>query len=105
MTYRYRLLPGGYVDETGVHRGVPPIEEDFNRIALVCAHRTLFKEGPIRFEPHDPLPPQDMSPYMISNHIFSPYDAEVHMEISVEEAKRRYPNTKIEREESSHGED
>jgi hypothetical protein len=46
MTYAYRLLPGGYVDETGVHRGVPPTEEDFQRVALLTMHRTLFARGP-----------------------------------------------------------
>lgn len=39
---RYRILRGGYVDETGVHRGVPPTEQDFQRIALMFMHRTLF---------------------------------------------------------------
>jgi hypothetical protein len=95
MTYRYRLLPGGYVDETGVHRGVPPTQEDFDRIVLVCAHRTLFKEGPIKPRVHDPLPTQGMSPYMLANHIFSPYDAEITQELPIEEAKKRWPNTPI----------
>ena len=40
---RYRLLPGGYVDETGVHRGTPPTEQDFQRVALMFMHRTLFE--------------------------------------------------------------
>ena len=80
MTYRYRLLPGGYVDETGVHRGVPPTEEDFQRVALMTMHRTLFKEGPIKPQVHDPLPPQDM-PSMV----------EIVQEMSIEEAKKRWP--------------
>ena len=42
MTYRYRLLPGGYIDETGPHRGAPPTEEDFKRIELMMMHRQLF---------------------------------------------------------------
>ena len=44
MTYRYRLLPDGtgYVDAEGVHRGVPPTQEDFDRVALMTMHRTLF---------------------------------------------------------------
>lgn len=52
MTYAYRLLPGGYVDETGVHRGVPPTPEDFARIGLLTLHRRLFAEGKIQFMPH-----------------------------------------------------
>ena len=95
MTYRYRLLQGGYVDETGVHRGVPPTQEDFDRIALVYAHRTLFKEGPIKPQVHDPLPPEGMQIYMRANHIFSPYDAEIVQEMLIEEAKRRYPDADI----------
>ena len=48
MTYAYRLLPDGtgYVDSEGVHRGVPPTQEDFDLIALRCVHQTFFKEGP-----------------------------------------------------------
>ena len=42
MSYAYRLLPGGYVDETGVHRGVPPTEDDWKRIVVNTMHRTLF---------------------------------------------------------------
>jgi hypothetical protein len=95
MTYRYRLLPGGYVDETGVHRGVPPTEEDFQRVALMTMHRTLFKKGPIEPQVHDPLPPQDMSLYMRANHISSPYDTEFTQEMPIEEAKKRWPNTPI----------
>jgi hypothetical protein len=49
----------------------------------------------IRFQLHDPLPPQGMSPYMLTNHIFSPYDTEIVQEISIEEAKKRWPNTPI----------
>jgi hypothetical protein len=39
---RYKLLPGGYVDDTGPHRGVPPTQNDFSRIALMFMHRTIF---------------------------------------------------------------
>ena len=94
MTYRYRLLPDGtgYVDAEGVHRGVPPTQEDFDRITLVYAHRTLFKEGPIKPQVHDPLPPEGMQLYMRANHISSPYDAEFTQEMTIEEVKRRYPN-------------
>jgi hypothetical protein len=84
MTYRYRLLPGGYVDEYGVHRGVPPTQEDLNRIILTCAHRTLFKEGPIKPQLHDPLPPHDVPSFV-----------EFTQEISIEEAKKRWPNTQV----------
>jgi len=82
MTYAYRMLPDGtgYVDKEGVHRGVPPTQEDFDRIALVCAHRTLFKDGPIKPQASDPLPPQDL-PSMI----------EFTQEMPIEEAKKRWP--------------
>lgn len=40
---RYRILPSGYVDETGVHRGVPPTEDDFARFAVMFVHRTSFQ--------------------------------------------------------------
>jgi hypothetical protein len=95
MTYRYRLLPGGYVDETGVHRGIPPTEDDFRRVALMTMHCTFFKEGPIKPQVHDPLPPDGMQLYMRANHISSPYDAEFTQEMTIEEAKRRYPNAEI----------
>lgn len=77
----YKLLPGGYVDETGVHRGSPPTQEDYDRIMLTCAHRTLFSKGPIEFIPLDPLPAFDL-----------PSEVELTQELRIEEAKRRYPN-------------
>lgn len=83
-----RLLSGGYVDETGVHRGVPPTAEDCARVALMTMHRTLFADGPIRFQVHDPLPPQDV-----------PSEVEFTQEMSIEEAKKRWPNTPIPGEE------
>ena len=83
----YRLLPGGYIDETGPHRGVPPTQEDFDRIALMCAHRTLFAKGPIEFKPLDPLPQSDL-----------PLEIEFTQEMSIKEVKRRYPDAHIPRE-------
>jgi hypothetical protein len=44
MTIRFRRLSGGYVDGTGVHRGVPPNEDDFLRVSVCMAHRMLFAE-------------------------------------------------------------
>ena len=35
----YRLLPGGYVDETGPHRGAPPTEEDFRWADFLTFHQ------------------------------------------------------------------
>lgn len=82
MIYAYRLLSGGYVDEYGVHRGVPPTEEDFQRVALLTLHRRLFAEGKIEFQVLDPLQPQDL-PSMV----------EFTQEMPIEEAKKRWPNT------------
>ena len=65
MIYAYRLIPGGYVDATGPHRGDPPTQEEYDRITL--HHRLLF----------------------------GPYDVEISQEMSIEEAKKRYPNTPI----------
>ena len=93
MTYAYYMLPDGtgYVDSEGVHRGAPPTQEDFDRIALLCAHRTMFAEGKIAFQPIDPLSQSGMEIYMRENHIGSPYDAEITTEIPIEEANRRWP--------------
>lgn len=63
----YRLLPGGYIDETGPHRGVPPEEEDYVRVSLLMAHRMLF----------------------------GPYDAEITQELPIEEIKKRYPGAEV----------
>jgi len=92
MTYAYRLLPCGYVDETGVHRGIPPNDEDIARIELMFAGRLLWPKGPIEFQVHDPLPPPDL-PSMI----------EFTQEMPLEEAKKRWPNTPEEREEKDNG--
>ena len=63
MNRPYRNLGAFYVDDTGVHRGSPPTEEDYRRISIHMAHRLLF----------------------------GPYDAEITTEIPIAEAKRRYP--------------
>ena len=67
MTIPYRLIPGGYIDETGPHRGVPPSEDDQVRISLELYHRLLF----------------------------GPYDMEFSQELPIEEVKRRYPGVDI----------
>jgi hypothetical protein len=56
----YHRLPGGYVDETGPHRGSPIDHQLFS-------HRLMF----------------------------GPYDAIIEQEMTIEEAKKRYPNTPI----------
>ena len=91
----YRLLPGGYIDETGPHRGVPPTQEDFDRVASLTAHRRFFAEGKIEFQPLDSLSQSGMEIYMRENHIGRPYDAEIVQEMPIEEAKRRWPNTPV----------
>lgn len=59
--FAYRALPGGYVDATGPHRGVPPTQEEY------AFHRLLY----------------------------GPYDAIFKQEMTIEEAKKRFPNTPI----------
>jgi hypothetical protein len=81
---KYRLIPGGYVDETGPHRGVPPTQEDFQRIALLTMHRKLFAEGKIEFKPFDPLLQSDL-----------PTEVEFTQELPIEEVKKRYPDAEI----------
>lgn len=63
-----RLLTDGYVDDTGPHRGVPPTQEDYDRMELILLHRRIFS---------------------------GPYDAIIEQEMTIEEAKRRYPNNPI----------
>ena len=63
-----------------IHRVPPPTEEELAMYSLLFAHRTMFKEGLIQFQVHDPLPPQDM-PSMV----------EIVQEMSIEEAKKRWP--------------
>jgi len=93
MSYHYRLLPGGYVDETGVHRGVPPTQADYDRIALTCAHRTLFTTMTPKEREYVESIRADLE---ITHRLLNgPYDAEFTQEISVEEAKKRYPNADI----------
>ena len=41
MTIAYRLLPGGYIDETGPHRGLPPTKEDLAWIDVNILHITI----------------------------------------------------------------
>jgi hypothetical protein len=88
MTYAYRMLPDGtgYVDATGPHRGAPLTQQDFGRTALAYAHRTLFADGKIEFKPIDPLPQSDL-PSMI----------EIVQEMSIDEAKKRWPNMPIQK--------
>jgi hypothetical protein len=80
------MLPDGtgYVDSEGVHRGVPPTQEDFDRIALLCAHRKMFAERKIEFQPLNPLPTQDF-PSMVK----------IVQEMSIDEAKKRWPDTPV----------
>lgn len=66
-TMKYRLLPGGYIDEAGPHRGLPPTADDQVRVNFELMHRMLF----------------------------GPYDLEFTQEISMEELKRRYPNAEV----------
>lgn len=68
MTIEYRLLPGGYVDATGPHRGVPPSQQDTAILDLLMLHRRMM---------------------------FGPYDLVISTEMPIEEAKRRWPNTPI----------
>ena len=86
MTYAYRMLPDGtgYVDSDGVHHGDPPAQEDFDRIAITCAHRRMFKDGPIKYTIIDPCFPDPLPPFVV-----------IEKEIPIEEAKKRYPNTSI----------
>ena len=65
MTVPYCLIPGGYVDATGPHRGDPPTQEDYDRHEL--HHRLLF----------------------------GPYDAVVTQELPVEDVKKLYPDAHI----------
>jgi len=51
-----------------------------------------WPQGPIKFQVHDPTPPQDL-PSMV----------EFTQEIPIEEAKKRWPNTPVEGEEKDNG--
>ena len=81
---KYRLLPGGYIDETGPHRGVPPTQEDFDRVAFLTAHRRFFAEGKIEYKPIDPYSPEPI-----------PNTIVIKQELPIEEVKKRYPDAKI----------
>jgi len=63
-----------------IHTAPPPTEEELERFKILFAHRTLFAEGKITTQVLDPLPPQGM-PSMV----------EIVQEMSIEEAKRRWP--------------
>ena len=67
-----------------MHRGVPPTQEDFDRVALLTAHRRFFAEGPIKYVPIDPY-----SPDPIPNTIV------IKQELPIEEVKKRYPDAHI----------
>lgn len=67
-----------------VHHAPPPADEELARFSVLVAHRTLFKEGLIKPRVHDPLPPQD-----------APSFIEYTQEMSIEEAKKRWPNTPV----------
>jgi hypothetical protein len=81
---KYRLLPSGYVDETGPHRGVPPTEGDLRFITLMTMHRKMFAEGKIEFQLLNPMSQSDL-----------PSVVEFTQELPIDEVKRRWPNTKI----------
>ena len=72
-----------------IHRVPPPTQEELATISIQFAHRALFKEGKIEFTPIDHFPPQDV-PSMV----------EFTQEMSIEDAKKRWPNTPVEGEES-----
>ncbi len=66
MTYAYRLIPGGNVDETGPHRGAPPTQAEIEMDEMLALHRKL---------------------------LYGPYDAVITQVLPIEEVKKRYPNT------------
>ena len=67
-----------------IHTAPPPTEAEMAWHRFLFAHRTLFKEGPIKPQVHDPLPPQDL-----------PSVVEFTQEMPIEEAKKRWPNTQV----------
>jgi hypothetical protein len=93
---RYRLIPGGYVDETGPHRGVPPTQEDFDRIALVYAHRTLFTPMTPKEREYVDSIRADLE--LTQRLLYGPYDMEFTQELPIEEVKKRYPDAEISEE-------
>jgi hypothetical protein len=66
-----------------IHRVPPPTKEELEQYSLLFAHRTLFKEGPIEFQVHDPLP--ECLRGSIENDLT----------MTIEEAQRRYPDADI----------
>lgn len=93
MTYTYCLLPdgSGYVDAEGVHRGVPPTQEDFDRITLTCAHRTMFTVMTPKEREYVESIRTDLE--LTHRLLYGPYDAIFTKEMALAEMKRRYPNS------------
>ena len=67
-----------------IHTAPPPTKEELAWAGIVFAHRTLFKEGPIKPQVNDPLPPKNLPSFV-----------EFAQEMPIEEAKKRWPNTPI----------
>jgi hypothetical protein len=51
---KYKIMPGGYIDETGPHRGSPPSEADRVQAELMCAVRKMFAEKESTTDPEKP---------------------------------------------------
>lgn len=67
-----------------IHRVPPPTQAELATVALLFAHRTLFKVGPIKPQVHDPLPVPKL-PSMV----------EFTKIVPIKEAKKRWPNTPV----------
>jgi len=70
----------------------PPNDEAVGNVMSMFTGRIPWPTGPIKFQVHDPTPPQDL-PSMV----------EFTQEIPIEEAKKRWPNTPVEGEEKDNG--
>ena len=66
-----------------IHRVPPPTKEELDQYRLLFTHSTLFKEGPVKFQVHDPLPD------------FLLESAENDLTMTIEEAQKRYPDADI----------